>query len=919
VAVHAGRTPPAEIKAHEVNPTYTEQGFTGEVAADPVYHTSWSDKDRAEYAAFFADPRKPPTAEALRQWVHSKNGTYLANADEIVREFKRSGGFNTHETTVLPTTAHTADRSAAQHAANAMLGDYGAEITAPFGALGVGPSDRPNIWNSDGQSFGDLVSQNADITLAQNARDAAEHPIASAAGEIGGVVAAAPIGGAVADLARVGKLSEIGANFAKAATGGAIYGSGAAGPGDRLEGAAVGAGLAPVVAVAARVPAAGYRAVRSVLEGSPGAARRIIAKAIKDDANTGESVGQDLAAAQANDVPMALGDTGENVRGLLAAASRKSGLGRTIARAVLGTRQAELADRVVGHIERDLGPIANPHEVADQMMAKASKDAAPLYDSFYSQPSVSDPALDGLLSRPSMQKALKNAYRIAQEEGRDPEALGFRLGEDGNIQLERGQVLSPKDATKANPNRFAPQDIPDEFDELRVRNVRTKAGRTVKFRGPMDMTQRLRAMGGIQDQGGELGHMGITNKARRLEHGRNEQFLGNLVDNERGMTLDDATRALWEDGYFPEFSERPTINDLLERLRDEHNGTVRYFDPADSAEIEAFHAAQGERGRLTEAAAQAAGEGRPPLAEDVTVPAGEQDAVARAGPVVAGRGPEIGKTYTPQTLDYIKRGMDDVVESYKDPVTGKYNFDTEGRAVNNTLRSFLEIADKRYPDWKAARAVYAGQVKGVAAMNLGRKFVGMGADDIEARMRDMSPFEKKMAALGARRQMAELVRSKGDTADTVHALVGSGKKRAMLARLFGDRKGFQRFVDTLDQEKQGVLSFKQALGGSPTSPNLQDDVALEAVTTGVEMVIHGGVPVATATRKLSQIFGRQLGEKTQQQIAALLSNTDHAALSKLAAELQRGAARRARSSEVGKTVRGSLGRSAVVLQAQQSQ
>jgi hypothetical protein len=153
-----------------------------------------------------------------------------------------------------------------------------------------------------------------------------------------------------------------------------------------LEGAAEGAALAPLVGAVSKVPLAGYRAAKTVLTGSPDLARKIIAKAIKSDLNTPESVGADMAAAHANDVPMALADTGENARGLLAATSRTSGVARTIARDALEERQAGLAGRVTGAIERDLGPVANPHEVADKLMTNARNTAAPLYDAAYARP-----------------------------------------------------------------------------------------------------------------------------------------------------------------------------------------------------------------------------------------------------------------------------------------------------------------------------------------------------------------------------------------------------------------------------------------------------------------------------------------------------------------------------------------------------
>jgi len=503
-----------------------------------------------------------------------------------------------------------------------------------------------------------------------------------------GAALTAPIGGEVLDsadiLANGSKLARLG----RAAIGGGIYGSGAAGPGNRLEGAAIGAVAAPVLGAAVKVPVALFDAAKSVLADNPGAARRIISKAIAADQNTPASVGADVAAAQANGVPAMIADTGENARGLLAAASRSSGVARTVARDALDERQAGLADRVTQAIQRDLGPVANPHEVADTLMTKARNDAAPLYDAAYAEPGAAafGYKVAPLLQRPSMRAAMKNAYRIAAEEGRDPTSLGFDLDPEGNVTLTR--------------------------------------------------------------------------------------------------------------------------------------------------------------------------------------------------------------TPSWQTMDYVKRGLDDVVESYRDPVTGRLNLDTEGRAINNTRTSFVKAFDNSNPIYAQARQAWGGPVSGVNAMNTGRKFLNMTADDIEARMRDMTPFEKQMAALGARRAMAETVSSKGDTADVVNALVGTGKKRAMLARLFGDRQSFGRFVDTLNQEREGFRTFKTARLGSPTAPNLADDGALELATNAAEMVATHGLPIRAAIRYALKFGVGKVGDKTKEQVAALLSNTDPARFNELASQLRDEAVRR---------------------------
>lgn len=909
IATHV-RAPTAgpDIKAQDATPTYTEKGF--DVAADPTYHASLSDEDKAEYATFFTDPNKPPTAEFLRRWFHQKTGAHMGNADEVIDRFKQDGKFSTNQNVVIPTKSGSSMDAYGRHLANSILGDWGAEVSAPVAAVLPG-GDRPTVFNSE-DSFGDIVSQNADLTRGQLDRDTADHPVASPLGEVSGVLATIPVGGEAANLARLEKLGETGRAVAAGTVGGGVYGSGAAGPGHRLEGGGTGAVVAPLVGTVAKLPVASYRVGQTVLTGSPGLARRIIAKAIKDDANMPETVGQDIAAAHANDVPMALADTGENTRGLLAATSRTSGMARTIARDALEERQAGLADRVTKTIERDLGPVANPHKVADDLMTKARDDAAPIYDSFYSARPTTSEAVDNLVSRPSMQKALKNAYRIAQEEGRDPESLGFRLGADGKVVLEPGPTLSMTEAQKASPNRFSEVLAPDEYDQLAVRTFTGRSGRKIKIRGPIDITQSIRLMGGIRDEGGNLKSMGLSNAPRRMPFGSNEQFLGKLIDNERGVPLDEATERLWEEGYFPEFPERPTINDLINRLGEEHSGSARYFHPGDFAEVSDFEKARFHRFSTEEAKASGA-----PRSEDITRPSsGIEDAVARSGPAVAGRGPLREKVYSPQTLDYLKRGMDDVVEAYRDPVTGKLNLDTEGRAVNNTLRSYLGVVDNLYPDYAKARAAYAGPVKGIAAMNTGRKFLSQTADDIEARMRDMSPFEKQMAALGTRRAMAELVASKGDSADVVHALVGTGKKRAMLARLFGDRKQFQRFVETLGQEREGFRTFKQALLGSPTAPNLADDSALEAATTAAELMVHGGLPVATAMRKSVKFLGREISDKVKQQIAAMLSDTNPARIRELAAELRAQAVKRGLRIRRTNAATNAVGKSAVVFQPQ---
>ena len=73
----------------------------------------------------------------------------------------------------------------------------------------------------------------------------------------------------------------------------------------------------------------------------------------------------------------------------------------------------------------------------------------------------------------------------------------------------------------------------------------------------------IKRNGGIQDIGGDVKNMGAL-----------KQYPG-LV-NKNGITLDDMALSAWENGYFPEFSERPDINTLLEAIDEGLRGNHRY-------------------------------------------------------------------------------------------------------------------------------------------------------------------------------------------------------------------------------------------------------------------------------------------------------------------------------------------------------
>lgn len=265
----------------------------------------------------------------------------------------------------------------------------------------------------------------------------------------------------------------------------------------------------------------------------------------------------------------------------------------------------------------------------------------------------------------------------------------------------------------------------------------------------------------------------------------------------------------------------------------------------------------------------------------------------RGQPIPAPAEPVMRRNPSWQTMDYVKRGLDDVLQAQpRDPATGRLRLDEGTRAIQGTLRSFVSQFDQANPSYAAARAAWGGPVRAREAMDIGRRALNLNADDLAARTRDLSPNELEFVRLGVRRALVEAVSGKGDTANVVNTIIGTPKRRAMLARLFGGRRDFDRFTSTLQAEQEGFRTFHRATQGSPTAPNLQDDAHLNsAVATGMVDLATTGLPVATLVKHAIQFGTSRAGREAQQEIATLLSETDPTRLMELSRELRKQAFR----------------------------
>ncbi|OAN50698.1 hypothetical protein [Magnetospirillum moscoviense] len=109
-------------------------------------------------------------------------------------------------------------------------------------------------------------------------------------------------------------------------------------------------------------------------------------------------------------------------------------------------------------------------------------------------------------------------------------------------------------------------------------------------RPPETLSAFLRRKGGLRDDDGWLAHLGIDNKLRP-----------GLI-SAKGQHLDDAALRAWEDGFFPEYAERPSPDQLRRAIADdldiEGADRVRGTDLNARLEWDAYHSGLAELDRM---------------------------------------------------------------------------------------------------------------------------------------------------------------------------------------------------------------------------------------------------------------------------------------------------------------------------------
>jgi hypothetical protein len=228
-----------------------------------------------------------------------------------------------------------------------------------------------------------------------------------------------------------------------------------------------------------------------------------------------------------------------------------------------------------------------------------------------------------------------------------------------------------------------------------------------------------------------------------------------------------------------------------------------------------------------------------------------------------------------QTLDYVKRGIDDVVETFRDPVTGKLRLDESGRAINSTRADLVKELRSLNPKYGEALDAWAGPSKLMDAMQMGRRFHLPDSEVTEKIVAGMSQGEREAFLLGVQRNISDIVDKTGQTADAVRKLIGTPKMQKALQAAFPDTRSYRRFVADLLREGQFNRTKNTVLGNSATARRLasQDDLGVDP---GPLIEAAQGNYASAGKGILRNLFDRSknMPEKQRTEMAQKLLSTD---------------------------------------------
>lgn len=165
--------------------------------------------------------------------------------------------------------------------------------------------------------------------------------------------------------------------------------------------------------------------------------------------------------------------------------------------------------------------------------------------------------------------------------------------------------------------------------------------------------------------------------------------------------------------------------------------------------------------------------------------------------------------------DYVKRGLDDVLEGYRDKTTGKMVLDTQGRAIDNLRKDYIKILDDRNPALKEARAESATYFESRNALQDGQDFLDKTPIQLRKTMKGLSSTDRQLFKLGIANKLKDMVNSANIGSDIGRRIFNKEDYQDNLRAVL-EPKEYGQLKRSLNREMEMHKLNQKLLGNSRT-------------------------------------------------------------------------------------------------------
>lgn len=238
----------------------------------------------------------------------------------------------------------------------------------------------------------------------------------------------------------------------------------------------------------------------------------------------------------------------------------------------------------------------------------------------------------------------------------------------------------------------------------------------------------------------------------------------------------------------------------------------------------------------------------------------------------------VGKIPDVRTLDYIKRGIDALIDKgYRGEGMSK----AEANALKDLKKAYVSVIDENVPEYATARAKYAGDMEVLDALRLGRTdYLSPKMLPAEAKklVDGMSDGERDALRAGVAQSLLTKVMDAPQQVNAAQRIIGAPATRKRLEALFQDPNEYKVFEAAMQRESELFRNAQDIVRGSRTANKTEAmndlkassgifDIAGEAVDVAI------GSPGSVIGRVLKALQARAtLDEKSAGEIAKMLKS-----------------------------------------------